>query len=65
MRILVDEDRCAGHGRCYTLVPALFESDEQGHSVVLVDGPLNDEQVADAETAIQNCPEQAITFVAD
>jgi ferredoxin len=65
MRILIDQERCAGHGRCYTLVPSLYDSDEQGHSVALLDGPLTDEQLAQANTAVLNCPEQAISLVAD
>lgn len=62
MRILIDPDRCTGHGRCYTLVPTLFDSDEVGHGVVLVE-QLTAEQVADAESATMNCPEQAISIV--
>ena len=62
MRIEIDADRCTGHGRCYTLVPELFEADDEGHSRVLA------EQVPDgledrARTAAQNCPEQAISLV--
>ena len=33
LRISVDEQRCQGHGRCYELVPELFEPDNDGHSV--------------------------------
>ena len=64
MRILIDEDRCSGHGRCYTLVPDLFDSDEQGHSVALV-GALTPDQLDGARSAARNCPEQAITLVDD
>jgi ferredoxin len=64
MRILVDEERCAGHGRCYTLVPELFDADEQGHSVVTVD-TLGEDQVDKARTAVLNCPEQAISITED
>lgn len=61
MRILLDEERCSGHGRCYTLVPELFDADEQGHGVVLVD-TVSDEQVEKARSAVLNCPEQAISI---
>jgi ferredoxin len=64
MKLLIDEDRCSGHGRCYTLVPSLFDSDEQGHGVVLVD-TIAPEQVESARSAVLNCPEQAITLVDD
>jgi len=62
MRIQVDGDRCTGHGRCYTLVPELFDADDEGHSKVLVDEvPVGLEDRA--RTAAQNCPEQAISLV--
>src|SRR6187401_456533 len=35
MRVLIDEDRCTGHGRCYSLVPDLFDADDQGHGTAL------------------------------
>ena len=62
MRLLIDEDRCSGHGRCYTLVPSLFESDEQGHSLPLVE-TITDDQLEAARSAVLNCPEQAISVV--
>ncbi|OBF12138.1 cytochrome [Mycobacterium sp. ACS4054] len=61
-RILVDADRCTGHGRCYTLAPDVFDADEVGHSVVLVPDVSGDLE-AQAVTAEQNCPEGAITLV--
>jgi ferredoxin len=64
MRLLIDEDRCSGHGRCYTLVPSLFESDDQGHGVVLGD-ILAADQLDAARSAVLNCPEQAISIVDD
>jgi enoyl-CoA hydratase len=64
MRIHLDEQRCTGHGRCYTLAEALFEPDDYGHSVVLhrqVAAGLE----AEARLAADNCPEGAITLEAD
>ncbi|WP_055404386.1 MULTISPECIES: ferredoxin [unclassified Mycobacterium] len=61
-RILIDADRCTGHGRCYTLAPNVFDADEVGHSVVLVPDVSGDLE-AQAVTAEQNCPEGAITLV--
>jgi ferredoxin len=62
VKILIDEDRCSGHGRCYTLVPALFDADLQGHGFVLAD-TLAPEQVEAARSAVRNCPEQAISII--
>ncbi|MGD1171162.1 ferredoxin [Mycobacterium seoulense] len=61
IRIVVDADRCTGHGRCYTLAPDVFDADEVGHSVVLVT-EVSGELEAQAVTAEQNCPEGAISL---
>ncbi len=65
MKVLIHDDRCTGHGRCYTLVSALFDADDQGHGVALIDGSLTEEQIALVHTAVLNCPEQAISLVDD
>jgi ferredoxin len=62
MRIQIDEVRCSGHGRCYTLVPSLFDADEQGHGLVQADMLAADDLEA-ARSAVLNCPEQAISIV--
>lgn len=63
MRVVIDGELCAGHGRCYSLVPDLFDSDEQGHGVVLFSGALTHDQLAMARNAALNCPEQAINVL--
>jgi ferredoxin len=60
-RVCVDADRCEGHGRCYTLAPDVFDADEVGHAVVLVENVLGDLE-AQAVEAEKNCPEAAITL---
>ena len=63
MRIVIDADRCTGHGRCYSLVPELFDSDEVGHSVLLVpDAEVPADQMRQAQVAVDNCPEDAISL---
>ncbi|OBB89029.1 cytochrome [Mycobacterium colombiense] len=59
--VAVDPDRCTGHGRCYTLAPDVFDADEVGHCVVLVD-EVSGELGTQAVTAERNCPESAITL---
>jgi ferredoxin len=61
-RVSVDPDLCTGHGRCYTLAPDIFDADEVGHSIVLVDDVWG-ELERHAATGEQNCPESAITLV--
>lgn len=60
MRILLDNDKCQGHGRCYALAPELFESDEEGYSVLKVDGDVPAGLEEKAKLAADNCPEFAI-----
>ena len=61
MRIRLDTDACQGHGRCYTLAPTLFDSDDLGHCVLLVDEvPAGHED--EARTGVDNCPEHALTL---
>lgn len=59
--VAVDADLCTGHGRCYTLAPDVFDADEVGHSVVVVE-EVSGELEAQAVTAERNCPERAITL---
>ncbi|WP_428338633.1 ferredoxin [Mycobacterium sp.] len=60
-RVIVDADRCVGHGRCYTLAPEVFDADEAGHAIVLAEDVSGDLE-APAEDAEKNCPEGAISL---
>jgi ferredoxin len=56
----IDEDICAGHGRCYMLWPNLFEADDMGRGVVLTD--IDPAAVPDdRQEIVSACPEGAIT----
>ena len=63
MRIHLDSGKCEGHGRCYSLSPDLFDSDDEGYSKLLVTGDLTPDQEAAARLAADNCPEFAIEVV--
>jgi len=63
MRVLIDHDRCQGHGRCYDLAPDLFGEDEDGYGVVLGDGRVPPGREEDARLAKANCPEAAVELV--
>ena len=63
MRVQIDSGRCQGHGRCYDLVPQLFGEDEDGYGQVLGDGRVSPEVEHDAELAVANCPESAISLL--
>ncbi|MBS1847313.1 MAG: ferredoxin [Actinobacteria bacterium] len=63
MRLKLDNNLCQGHGRCYTLAPELFDSDDDGYSVLTWTDDVPDELAHSARLAVENCPENAITFV--
>ena len=62
-RVVVDADRCTGHGRCAALAPEVFDLDDDGHSVVLL-GEVDGEDETRARLAVDNCPERAISLEA-
>jgi len=64
MRIILDSEKCQGHGRCYALAPDLFDTDDEGYAVLLATGEVPEGQEANATLAADNCPEYAITIEA-
>jgi len=61
VKVTLDSERCTGHGRCYSLAPELFDSDDEGHSVLLhPEVPPGLE--GQAWTAVQNCPEGCLAI---
>ncbi len=62
MKVRVINEKCQGHGRCYSLAPELFESDDYGNSVVLGDGAVPPGLEESARLAELNCPEQAVVI---
>ncbi len=65
MRVRIDRDRCQGHGRCYGLAPSLFEPDDLGDGYVIGDGVVSADHRAEAQLAVDTCPEQAISLGED
>jgi len=61
VRVVIDHEACTGHGRCYTLAPDVFDSDDAGYGVVRVD-EVPDELQDQARNGVRNCPERAITI---
>ena len=60
MKVSIDAERCQGHGRCFSLAPSMFDSDEYGNGVVIGDGVVAPENADLARLAAANCPEQAV-----
>ena len=65
MRIKVDPELCEGHNRCFSLAPDLFEVDDYGLSRALNDGVVPSGREEQARLAVDNCPEFAISVVAE
>jgi len=63
MRVHLDSEKCQGHNRCYGLAPELFDVDDFGQAVLLIEGDVPDELHAKARLAASNCPEYAIKIV--
>jgi ferredoxin len=62
MRVSIDAEKCQGHGRCFSLAPSLFDSDDLGQGFVIGDGSVPEDLYEAAQLAQQNCPEYAITI---
>ena len=60
MKIKYDRSACQGHNRCYMLAPELFDTDDEGYAILLVDGDVPAELEEKARLAADNCPEFAI-----
>jgi ferredoxin len=65
VRISVDEEKCQGHARCYSLAPDLFNIDDYGQSSVVGDGIVPSGREDSARLAIANCPEHAVSEVTE
>lgn len=66
MKLTVDAHLCSGHGRCYTLVPELFSTDDEGFceqrgEVIDVAAGLEEK----GRLGIDCCPEGAISLVVE
>ena len=63
MQVVIDDEKCQGHGRCYALAPTVFDPDDLGQGTVLNDGVVAPQDEEKARLAAANCPELAITVV--
>lgn len=64
MEIRFDRDACTGHGRCYTVGPEVYRSDEDGYCVDPT-GSVPTGLEGAARLGADNCPEEAIRVVDD
>jgi ferredoxin len=59
MRIRIDRSMCTGHGRCFSLAPEVFGSDDEGFSLLKLETVPADLEAA-ARRGAGGCPERAI-----
>ena len=64
MRVTVDDDRCRGHGVCWSLCPQVFTLLDDGYAVVDVD-EVPEELEDVVRQAVTQCPERAIAIQTD
>ncbi|CCH32733.1 ferredoxin [Actinosynnema sp. NPDC047251] len=60
MRLIVDRDRCEGHGVCEGAAPDLLKLDEHGDLVLLADGELPPDLRQQAADSVLICPVAAL-----
>jgi ferredoxin len=61
MQLTIDPDKCQGHARCALLASTVFDVDDAGKGIVLVDA-VPEEDEAEAREAALSCPESAISL---
>lgn len=59
MKAKVDRETCLGCGICIDLCPEVFESDDEGLAIVIVDA-VPPELETTVQDAAEQCPEGAI-----
>ena len=62
MKVIVDNSKCQGHGRCYDLSPEVFAADDDGYVLLNIDGEIPADLEQKARTAVLNCPENALSI---
>lgn len=59
MKVSIDSTICQGHARCHALCPEVFDVDELGRGVVIVD-EVPENLIDLSRLAAEDCPERAI-----
>lgn len=61
MKIVVDWDKCEGHGMCEAMAPGYFELDDDDSLTVLDDAPPESAR-SHVSAAAQSCPALALSI---
>lgn len=62
VRIHLDAKICQGHNRCYALAPELFDVDDVGQAILMIEDHTPTHLEHRARLAAANCPEYAISI---
>jgi len=62
MKIIADRSRCAGHARCASVAPQLFELDDNGY-IAFDQKEVPDGAEDAARRGVRACPERALRLV--
>ena len=60
MRVRADFDLCQGHGTCREEAPAVFDVDERGHRVVVLQESPPESERENVKRAVKYCPTLAL-----
>lgn len=61
MKVVVDIDKCEGHGRCRLIYPAMFDVESEKVALLMDRVPVGGEKLA--KHGALSCPERAISIV--
>ncbi|CAN7650408.1 ferredoxin [Phenylobacterium sp. LjRoot219] len=62
MKIIADQKRCAGHARCASVAPEVFELTDDGY-IGFAEKALPEPMAALARRGVRACPERALVIV--
>lgn len=65
MRIKLDRTLCDGFGICARHAPEYFSLDDWGYAVLVGDGIIPEQDRADVQRALLDCPVHAILEIAE
>jgi ferredoxin len=61
LRLIADRDTCQGYGNCITAAPDVYDIDDDGKVVLLVDA-IDEADHGRVEEANRSCPVNALSF---
>ncbi|MDA8290739.1 MAG: ferredoxin [Actinomycetota bacterium] len=65
MKVVIDTDRCQGHGQCAVIAPGVFAvgDDEKAHLLLLPGTEVPGCEEPTVDDAIAICPEAALSWM--